>query len=167
MEQVIYLAGGCFWGVEKYFQQFPGVVKTRVGYANGQTDAPSYEEVCAGSGHAETVEVCFDPSVLSLESLLDKFFAVIDPFSVNKQGHDEGIQYRTGVYTTDASIREAVQAYFLQKEKELGRPLAVELGTLDQFSPAEEYHQKYLDKNPNGYCHIPTAMLHLVEKKEN
>ena len=96
--KTIYLAGGCFWGLQKFFDQFAGVIQTEVGYANGPDKAPSYQEVCADSGHAETVRVVYDDAVLPLEKLLDYYFLVIDPLSVNRQGHDEGIQYRTGIY---------------------------------------------------------------------
>ena len=94
----IYLAGGCFWGLQKYFDQFPGVRATEVGYANGPDSAPTYREVCDSSGHAETVKIEYDPKEISLRELLDKYFLVIDPLSVNKQGNDRGIQYRTGIY---------------------------------------------------------------------
>ena len=94
----IYLAGGCFWGLQKFFDQFDGVISTEVGYANGPDRAPTYQEVCADSGHAETVKVVYDEAKISLSQLLDYYFMVIDPLSVNKQGHDEGIQYRTGIY---------------------------------------------------------------------
>ncbi len=159
--KTIYLAGGCFWGVQKYFDQFDGVLSTETGYANGKTEAPSYEEVCKGSGHAETVRIEYDPAVISLNSLLEKYFLVIDPLSVNRQGHDEGEQYRTGIYYTDESLLEDIEAVCQEQEKRLGQPLAVEVKPLDIFCSAEEYHQKYLDKNPGGYCHIPAKMLHL------
>ena len=99
--KTIYLAGGCFWGLQKFFDQFGGVAETEVGYANGPDHAPTYREVCADSGHAETVRVVYDEALLPLEKLLDYYFMVIDPLSVNRQGHDEGIQYRTGIYYTD------------------------------------------------------------------
>ncbi len=151
----IYLAGGCFWGLQKYFDQFEGVLRTEVGYANGPDSAPSYEDVCADSGHAETVRVDFDESILSLEKLLDAFFPVIDPLSVNRQGHDEGIQYRTGIFYTDESQLPAVTAVYAREEKKAGAKLAVLVEPLRNFFSAEEYHQKYLQKNPGGYCHIP------------
>ena len=159
--QTIYLAGGCFWGVQKYFDQFDGVVRTEVGYANGPEKAPTYQEVCRSSGHAETVKIEFDEKRLGLEELLDRYFLVIDPLSVNRQGHDEGIQYRTGVYYTSEDQLPAIRAVFSAQERKAGRKLAVELGPISSFFPAEEYHQKYLDKNPQGYCHIPREMLTL------
>ena len=153
--QTIYLAGGCFWGLQKFLDQFPGVLSTEVGYANGPDRAPSYEEVCADSGHAETVRVDYDERALPLEALLDRYFLVVDPLSVNRQGGDEGIQYRTGVYYTDVSQLPAIRRVFAREREKAGAPLAVALEPLCNFFPAEEYHQKYLEKNPGGYCHIP------------
>ena len=162
----IYLAGGCFWGVQKYLDQFDGVVLTEVGYANGPDKAPSYQEVCRSSGHAETVRVVYDESTLPLESLLGNYFLVIDPTSVNKQGNDVGVQYRTGIYYTDeASQLPTIEKVCQTQEEAAGRPLAVEVEPLRNFFSAEEYHQKYLEKNPGGYCHIPRALFHLQEEK--
>ena len=157
----IYLAGGCFWGVQKYFDQFDGVVATEVGYANGPDAAPSYQEVCASSGHAETVRIGYDEAAITLTRLLDYYFMVIDPLSVNRQGHDTGIQYRTGIYYTDADQLPEIRAVCEREAARAGQPLAVEVAPLENFFPAEEYHQKYLDKNPGGYCHIPREMLKL------
>ena len=159
--RTIYLAGGCFWGMQKFFDQFEGVLATEVGYANGPDRAPSYQDVCHDSGHAETVRIDYDEGKLSLEKLMDLYFLVIDPLSVNRQGGDAGIQYRTGVYYTDPSQLPALQAAFSQESRKLGAPLAVELLPLQNFFPAEAYHQKYLDKNPGGYCHIPAKMFSL------
>ena len=154
MNKTIYLAGGCFWGCQKYFDLMDGVIETEVGYANGPTANPSYEEVKRHAGHAETVRVVYNPEALPLRRLLEDYFKVIDPTSVNKQGEDEGIQYRTGIYYFDEGdlpvIREALAALARQYD----RPLAIECGPLENFYSAEEYHQKYLEKNPNGYCHI-------------
>lgn len=157
----IYLAGGCFWGLQKFFDQFDGVVATEVGYANGPEKAPSYEEVCQNSGHAETLRIDYDEKVISLEKLLNYYFMVIDPISVNRQGNDIGIQYRTGVFYTDLAQLETIQKVYAQEEGEIGKPLAVVIEPLKNFFSAEEYHQKYLDKNPNGYCHIPSKFLDL------
>ena len=161
--QTIYLAGGCFWGVQKYFDQFDGVLATEVGYANGPEEAPSYRDVCNSSGHAETVKVDYDPEVISLTELLGYYFMVIDPLSVNKQGNDRGIQYRTGIYYTDESQLPEIKAVYKEQEEKAGAKLAVEMEPLKNFYTAEEYHQKYLDKNPGGYCHIPRKMFS-VEK---
>ena len=157
----IYLAGGCFWGMQQFFDQFGGVVRTEVGYANGPDRAPSYEEVCADSGHAETLRIDYDGQVISLAELLKYYFMVVDPLSVNRQGHDEGVQYRTGIYYTDEKQLPEIEAVYKAEEKKAGAKLAVELEPLRNFFPAEEYHQKYLVKNPGGYCHIPARYLTL------
>lgn len=159
----IYLAGGCFWGVQKYFDQFDGVVFTEVGYANGPDSAPSYQEVCRSSGHAETVHVGYDEDRITLTQLLDYYFLIIDPLSVNKQGNDTGVQYRTGIYYTSESQLPEIQAVYDREEEKAGAPLAVEVAPLENFFTAEEYHQKYLEKNPGGYCHIPQEMFELGE----
>ena len=157
----IYLAGGCFWGVQKFFDQFDGVRATEVGYANGPDAAPTYREVCDSSGHAETVRIDYDEAVMPLDRLLDYYFMVIDPLSVNRQGGDAGIQYRTGIYYTDPGQLPVIRAACERVQAELGAPLAVEVQPIQNFFTAEEYHQKYLDKNPGGYCHIPRAMFAL------
>ena len=162
--QTIYLAGGCFWGVQRFLDQFDGVIATEVGYANGPDSAPSYRDVCSGSGHAETVKLTFDPEAISLTELLNFYFMVIDPLSVNRQGNDQGIQYRTGIYYTDDSQLPEIEAVYRAQEEKNGAGLAVELAPLNNFYPAEEYHQKYLEKNPGGYCHIPRAMFRLPKK---
>ena len=164
-KMTIYLAGGCFWGLQKYFDQFPGVRATEVGYANGPDKAPTYREVCDSSGHAETVKIEYDPKELSLRELLDKYFLVIDPLSVNKQGNDSGIQYRNGIYYADQSQLPEIQAVYDEQEAKYGTKLAVELAPIQNFYSAEEYHQKYLDKNPDVYCHIPQKMFHLAEEE--
>ena len=133
--------------VQKYFDQFDGVISTEVGYANGPEEAPSYEEVCRSSGHAETVKVEYDETKITLTELLKYYFLVIDPTSVNKQGNDVGVQYRTGIYyTTEDQLLEAQKAYAAEEQK-VGQKLKVELEPLRNFYSAEQYHQKYL-KNP-------------------
>ena len=159
--KTIYLAGGCFWGVQRFFDQFDGVERTETGYANGPDQAPTYQDVCNDSGHAETVRIDYDENRISLSELLDDYFMVIDPTSVNKQGHDEGIQYRTGIYWTEESQVPVIEARMKKEQEKAGQPLAVETGKLVNFFPAEEYHQKYLEKNPGGYCHIPLGLLNL------
>ena len=161
MMKTIYLAGGCFWGTQKFFDQFDGVVRTEVGYANGPDSAPTYQDVCKSSGHAETVLIEFDEERVSLAELLRYYFMVIDPVSVNRQGHDVGIQYRTGIYYTDPDMLPVIREICNEEAEKIGAPLAVEVGPLVNFFPAEEYHQKYLDKNPGGYCHIPASFLNL------
>ncbi len=157
--KTIYLAGGCFWGLQKYFDQFDGVLRTEAGYANGPDKAPTYEEVCADSGHAETVRIDYDEKRTALEFLLDRYFLVIDPLSVNRQGHDEGIQYRTGIFYTEDSQLPEIRKVFSREEAKAGKKLAVAVEPLRNFFSAEEYHQKYLDKNPGGYCHIPAKYM--------
>lgn len=160
MQQVIYLAGGCFWGAQHYFDCLPGVLATEVGYANGRTANPSYEQVKhENTGHAETVKVTFDDAMMPLPELLEQFYKIIDPTSLNKQGEDVGTQYRTGVYWTDAAQRPAVEASLAELQTRYAKPLAVEALPLENFYTAEEYHQKYLDKNPAGYCHVPLALF--------
>lgn len=160
--KTVYLAGGCFWGTQKYFDQFKGVVSTTVGYANGKTADPTYEQVCReGTDHAETVKIEFDESVITLSVLLERYFLAVDPLSVNKQGGDVGRQYRTGIYYTDEALMGEIEAAVKREEEKVGSPLAVEVRPLENFYPAEEYHQKYLDKNPGGYCHIPYSLLHI------
>lgn len=154
-ERVLYLAGGCFWGTERYLSLIPGVLSTEVGYANGDRAQVSYEEVCKkDTGHAETVRVTFDADSLPAETLLSLFFDAIDPLSVNRQGGDVGTQYRTGVYYSDEALLPEIQHAMDALAAKLGQPLAVELLPLKQYCTAEEYHQKYLVKNPGGYCHI-------------
>ncbi len=161
--KTVYLAGGCFWGMQKFFDQFAGVLRTEVGYANGPYKAPSYQDVCADSGHAETLRVDYDEARVTLTELLGYFFMVIDPLSVNRQGHDEGIQYRTGIYYDDESLLPEIRAVYAAEEEKAGAKLAVELEPLRNFFSAEEYHQKYLDKNPGGYCHIPARYFSIAE----
>ena len=163
--KTIYLAGGCFWGLQKFIDQFDGVVLTEVGYANGPDEKPSYQDVCNSSGHAETVRVVYDEERLSLEKLLDYYFLVIDPLSVNKQGNDRGIQYRTGIFYTEEDQLPIIQTVFDREQEKAGAPLAVVVEPLQNFFSAEEYHQKYLDKNPGGYCHIPREYFSLAEQE--
>ncbi|MBR6311907.1 MAG: peptide-methionine (S)-S-oxide reductase MsrA [Oscillospiraceae bacterium] len=164
--KTIYLAGGCFWGMQRFFDQFEGVLATEVGYANGPDRAPSYEEVCRSSGHAETVRIDYDESRITLTRLLDLYFTVIDPLSVNRQGEDSGVQYRTGVFYTDAAQLPEIRAVFGREEEKAGRELAVLLEPLRNFFSAEEYHQKYLEKNPGGYCHIPQEYFHMEDGRK-
>lgn len=158
MIKTIYLAGGCFWGVQHYFDQFDGILKTTVGYANGNTENPVYKDVKKGlTGHAETLEIEYDDTVISLPKILDLYFDIIDPISVNRQGEDVGISYRTGIYYVDEKDLEMIQIKYDEIQKQYDSALAVELEPLRIFFNAEEYHQKYLDKNPGAYCHIPAS----------
>ncbi|MBR3647621.1 MAG: peptide-methionine (S)-S-oxide reductase MsrA [Paludibacteraceae bacterium] len=156
----IYLAGGCFWGTEHFFKQIQGVVETEVGFANGQTDNPTYEQVYTDqTGYAETVHVVYDAEVVSLAFLLRMFFVAIDPTSLNKQGHDEGTRYRTGIYYTDAADLPVIDKMYAEEQAKYAQPLVVEKQPLRNFYPADEYHQDYLDKHPDGYCHLPRGLF--------
>ncbi len=156
----IYLAGGCFWGAEHYFRNIEGVVDTEVGFANGDTPAPTYEQVYTDTtGYAETVRVIYNPDGLPLDELLRAFFCAIDPLSLNKQGEDEGTRYRTGVYYTDPADLPVAMRVFEEIQAEYSSPLAVELLPLKNFFVAEGRHQDYLVKNPDGYCHLPIKIF--------
>ena len=155
MSREIYLAGGCFWGCQKYFDLIDGVLSTTVGYANGPTENPSYEQVKhEHTGHAETVHVTYDPERIRLDELLQRYYQIIDPTATNHQGEDFGIQYRTGIYYTDPTDAEVITRSLARLAEQYDAPLAVEAKPLENYYPAEEYHQKYLEKNPGGYCHI-------------
>lgn len=153
--KTIHLAGGCFWGMEGYFKKIRGVMDTEVGYANGKDGATSYRKV-KETDHAETIKITYDTSLVRLEELLLRYFKVIDPKSVNKQGGDRGRQYRTGIYYEDKADKEIIDKVYKYEEKIHGE-LAVEVEELKNFIAAEEYHQDFLDKNPGGYCHINLA----------
>ncbi|MGT2887559.1 peptide-methionine (R)-S-oxide reductase MsrB [Streptococcus didelphis] len=152
-QKEIYLAGGCFWGVEEYFSKVKGVTDAVSGYANGRGDTTNYQLI-GQTGHAETVKVTYDSSLISLKDILLHYFRIIDPTSKNKQGNDSGSQYRTGVYVTDQEDLKTVDQVFDQMAKNYDKPIVVEKAPLKNFIKAEDYHQDYLKKNPNGYCHI-------------
>ena len=160
----IWFAAGCFWGAQKFFKLIEGVEFTEVGFANGRTLNPTYEQVYTDTtGHAECVHVRYDPSKVSLAQLAELYFKIIDPLSLNKQGEDEGTRYRTGVYYDNPSDLEVLEAVFGQVRQSLGvRELAVELGPLQCFWPASDYHQDYLDKHPGGYCHLRPELFELA-----
>lgn len=156
----IFYAGGCFWGVESYFSQIPGVYDVTVGYANGRTEHPTYEEVCSTTtGHAETVHVLYDPAFVSLQELTEHFFMIINPLSLDQQGNDVGSQYRSGIYYTDDSDRKVLQAVVDAEQKKYKSPIVTELVPLSCYYLAEDYHQDYLVKNPDGYCHVDFSSL--------
>lgn len=160
----IYLAGGCFWGLEKYLGNIPGVTATEVGYANGKTERPTYEEVCRhDTDHAETVRLTYDPAQISLMRLLSLFYRVIDPTSHNRQGNDVGRQYRTGIYYTDPEDLPVIQQSIDQLQKEHSKTIAIERRPLENYYSAEEYHQKYLEKTPGGYCHINPRFFEMAK----
>ena len=154
----IWFAGGCFWGVEAYFARIPGVVRTSVGYANGKTTNPTYYDI-KHTGHAETVQINYDPRKVNLRILLEYFFHIIDPTSLNQQGNDIGTQYRTGIYYKDDGDLMIIKAVVDAIQKKYKKPVATEVLPLENYFPAEEYHQEYLDKNPGGYCHINLTSL--------
>lgn len=156
----IYFAGGCFWGTQHYLKQIRGVVGTEAGYANGETENPTYKQVYTDTtGYAETVRVLYDPAVISLQQLVELYFRSVDPTMLNRQGGDVGTRYRTGIYYTSPEDLSVIQAVYDKVAAEYDIPLVVELQPLMNFYPAEEYHQDYLDKNPEGYCHIPLALM--------
>ena len=161
-ENVIYLAGGCFWGLEHLMRSIPGVTDVQSGYANGTGEADAnYTAVCGGkTGFRETVRVEYDPERISLDGLLLAYFYVIDPTVQNRQGYDVGTQYQTGIYYTNDKAKESVER-IVETEKQRYNSFFVEIGPLINYYPAEEYHQKYLIKNPTGYCHIPMHKIKL------
>ncbi len=154
--KTIYVAGGCFWGLEKYIGLVHGVVDAEVGYANGANASATYGD---GSGYAEAVKVVYDPTVAPLPFLLDLFYDAIEPTSVNRQGNDVGTEYRTGIYYTDPADEAVIERSLAQLQKEYTEPVAVESGPLITYTRAEDYHQDYLKKNPGGYCHIPQKLF--------
>ncbi|BAP30590.1 methionine sulfoxide reductase B [Chryseobacterium sp. StRB126] len=161
----IYFAGGCFWGTEHFFQQIRGVVGTEVGYANGKTQNPTYEEVVSHTtGFAETVKVKYDPEQVDLKLLIDLYFKTIDPTSLNQQGNDRGDQYRTGIYYTDKADEALIKSEVQKLAKGYSKPVVVETIPLKNFYKAEDYHQDYLDKNPGGYCHIEPGLFEMAKK---
>ena len=161
MEKKIYFAGGCFWGTERLMSLVPGVVSTRVGYANSQVAEPDYRLVCTGAtGAAEAVEVVYDADRIGLTDLLYLYFRSIDPVALNRQGNDVGTQYRTGIYYVDPEDAPVIEAFVATVARRYSRPLAVEVGPLQNFYPAEEYHQDYLSKNPGGYCHVDRSLFY-------
>ena len=163
-QNVIYLAGGCFWGIEAFVSRLKGVNQTEVGYANGRDLAPTYEKVCTGkTGHAETVKVTYNPEIISLDEILENFYKIIDPYSKNRQGGDIGTQYRTGIYWQEEFQKDIVIDFLKQKQRKSTRPIAIEAYPISSFYPAEMYHQKYLEKNPQGYCHVD---LNLINDEE-
>lgn len=164
----IYLAGGCFWGLEEYFSQIAGVTQTSVGYANGQVETTSYQ-LLKQTDHAETVYLAYDETVLSLREILLYYFRVIDPLSVNQQGADKGRQYRTGIYYVDDADIPTIESVMAEEQAKVGgRPLAVEVKPLRHYILAEDYHQDYLKKNPTGYCHIDVhqAKIPVIDAKD-
>lgn len=155
----IYLAGGCFWGMQAYFDLRKGVKETAAGYANGNTDNPTYEQVCTNTtGFAEVIYIKYDENEITLEKILADFWKVIDPTLVNRQAADMGTQYRTGIYYVDKDDLSTIKKSLENEAKKYNEPIVTEVMPLKNFYTAEEYHQKYLQKNPDGYCHIDLSL---------
>lgn len=165
MRKEIYLAGGCFWGTEQYLQHIKGILATEVGYANGNTENPTYEEVCRkDTGHAEAVKVEYEDTVIGLPYILELYYDVINPVSVNRQGGDVGSQYRTGIYYIDEQDVSVIESSISKLQEKYKEKIAIERLPLNNYYKAEEYHQKYLDKNPGGYCHIGADKFEKAKK---
>lgn len=167
MEKRIIIAGGCFWGVEGYFKQLKGVKKTSVGYVNGNIANPTYEDVCSGrANHAEGCEIIFDDNIISLSIILEHMFRFINPISINRQGGDIGIQYRTGVYFENIKDEKIIKQFIAFQQKKYTEKIAVEVEKIRNYYLAEDYHQDYLTKNPSGYCHVDFSLINEDEKKQ-
>ncbi len=162
----IVLAGGCFWGVEAYFDQLKGVLETSVGYVDGNKKNPSYEEVCSQiATHTEACKVVYDENIVSLEQVLEHYFRIINPFSINKQGNDVGSQYRSGIYLDDMSEKDSVVSYMMSYFEKNYEKVVVKIKENKDYDLAEANHQKYLKKNPFGYCHVNLGLAKSDEKK--
>jgi len=157
--ETITLAGGCFWCLEAVYEQVEGVQSVQSGYSNGHVREPSYEQVCGGAtGHAEVVRVQFDNDVISLREVLEIFFSIHDPTTLNRQGNDVGSQYRSGIYFHEPAQRAVAQAVIDEVNQAVGGRVVTELQALDNYSPAEAYHQHYFARNPGqGYCAFVVA----------
>ncbi|MBU3174811.1 peptide-methionine (S)-S-oxide reductase MsrA [Clostridium estertheticum] len=153
--KTIAVAGGCFWGVDAYMSKIDGIVETKVGYANGTKKDPTYDQVCRGNtGHAEACLISYDEKVVSLEKILNKFWGIIDPTAINRQGADVGSQYRSGIYYSDKSDLDIILSTKDKVQSKYEKVIVTQIQPLSCFYDAEDYHQKYLQKNPGGYCHI-------------
>jgi len=153
--QTATFAAGCFWGVEAAFRQVPGVLEVTSGYTGGHTENPTYREVCSNrTGHAEAVELKFDPQIVSYDKLLDIFWQIHDPTTMNRQGPDVGTQYRSAIFTHDERQREAAHASVKREQGNQQRPIVTQIEDARAFYPAEEYHQRYFEKNGGAACHI-------------
>ena len=162
----IVLAGGCFWGLQAFLRRLPGVVDTESGYANSRLPDPCYEQVCTGTtGAAEAVLVRFDPSQISLRQLLDAFFTVIDPTTLNRQGNDVGTSYRSGIFYSDPAMLPVIERTVASVQKHCSRPVVTEILPLQNFRAAEDWHQEYLERNPGWYCHIPLQVMQSFHQK--
>ncbi len=156
----IYLAGGCYWGTQAYMDRIKGVYESSVGFANGHKENPTYKEVCTGeTGFAETVKIVYDPNLTDLKTLLLEYFTIINPTSINRQGGDEGHQYRTGIYYVNEEDVDVIKNVIAEKTPLYDKPIAIEVEPLKNYYEAHEEHQKYLEKNPEGYCHVNLDVL--------
>lgn len=162
----IVLAGGCFWGVEGYYKLLKGVLDTDVGYTDGSSEDPNYKDLCSGKiDHVEAVRIVYDPNFISLHKILDHLFRFIDPTSLNRQGGDVGRQYRTGIYYEQISDKAIIDAFIKQEQTKYSKPIVVDVKPRTTFYKAEDYHQDYLDKHPDGYCHVDFGLIKETEKK--
>jgi peptide methionine sulfoxide reductase msrA/msrB len=163
--KTIFFAAGCFWGAQHYLKQIRGVVETETGFANGNTDNPTYKEVYTDmTGYAEAVRVVYDPEILPLRKLVSLYFDCIEPTSVNQQGEDRGTRYRTGIYYIESEDYLAIREIYDEVQRNYSAPLAVEVEPIRNFFPADESHQDYLVKHPDGYCHLPQALFEYARK---
>lgn len=164
MLKTIFFAGGCFWGTAHLFSLVTGVNSSVAGYANSIVPNPSYEMVCTGKTHAaETVKVEYDDSIIDLSDLIELYFESIDPTVLNRQGNDIGTQYRTGIFYIDPADAPIIKSMWSDLQAKYDEPIVVEVAALTNFYPAEEYHQDYLYKNPNGYCHVNPALFKVAK----
>ena len=168
MKHTIYLAGGCFWGLEEFFRHVDGIEETTVGYGNSVVEHPTYEQVCTGNtGAVEVLKIVYDAKRVDLITILRYFFVLIDPVSVNKQGNDVGTQYRTGIYYEDEEDYPIIELVVDATSRRYDQDIATEVLKLKNFTVAEEYHQDYLQKKPEGYCHIDMNLLYTLGIKES
>ncbi len=155
MQKAIF-AAGCFWGVQYYFDQVPGVVKTTVGYTGGHTENPSYEQVCTHTtGHAEAVLIEFDPDKVSYETLVRQFFRMHDPTQLNRQGPDVGDSYRSAIFYFNDDQLQIAEQIKLELAPKIDKPIVTQIAPAEKFYPAEDYHQKYTERTGQGMCHVP------------
>ncbi|UUD36564.1 peptide-methionine (S)-S-oxide reductase MsrA [Mycoplasmopsis citelli] len=167
MEREVYLAGGCFWGVQAYFAKVNGVLKTSVHYLNGGFEGVSYKEVCNNSSHVEAVKIIYDSKILSEAEIFDLFLGIINPYSYNKQGNDKGVQYRVGIYCKDPALRHTFNLLNNEFKAKERKDNYIEILDVFDDTLAEEYHQDYLSKNPLGYCHINLNSLPKKYQKDD
>jgi peptide-methionine (S)-S-oxide reductase len=164
MKKII-LAGGCFWGVERYYQRLKGVLDTEVGYTDGPTPTPTYRDVCNASGHVEAVLLTYDETVLPLPKVLEHFYRIIDPTQYNRQGHDIGIQYRNAVFYFDEADVPVIERFLSEAQTRYAKKIRTYVKSANPFYNAEDYHQDYLVKNPSGYCHVDMSLAKPEELK--